>query len=536
MFSSGVNHFVDCDEQLGAIPGICPAEREEEFPLLVRGVDLANLAYSFDKLCKILPNTTMLEVFNIEARFLGDLGGQASQIAGFAKNAFSGEESKKLTTKGPQPDVLAFFDSTCNYEPDGKPTIWVVCRGSVTTTDFLGDVMWLNNANFVGNLQIPELPTSRANFCLRKLVAFIDKVKRESPIVPKRICFTGHSLGGAVAGCLFLKYHMFVPPSQQLSARLISLGCPQMFPRDMPDVLTWGPGAHTVVVHELGRKIYNGSQRMDLVPRMAGPHELPDVLLEFPGIGQLVQTFVEQMKQNEATPDGRQSFQCFGHFYSLNPAHEDRQDAMFSRVPDGIDLLAVFPKVASNFLKAVKDHSSSESAETMLNLFPAYFGKFRCEDSEKPEFKKEDFPKAHLRFVDNHLEVPEKFAEHDVESYTGQAFAAGAAIAGGAAGLGAAGANAAFGRMSEMMSGDGGGGGGRGHTPNGSALKISASDLYCRSGFLCCICGYFFNMPECLGWSGSGGCMGCCEEGENAITFMHKHTHTDTYRYTYTHK
>lgn len=41
---------------------------------------------------------------------------------------------------------------------------------------------------------------------------------------------------------------------------------------------------------------------------------------------------------------------------------------------------------------------------------------------------------------------------------------------------------------------------------------IDVNDLCCKSACLCCIQGFFFKVPQCLGCSGSGGCCGCCME------------------------
>jgi len=180
---------------------------------------------TFLHLCDTLPAATELEVLNIELRLTGNAAGKAKQVAEMAKAKMKGEKTKELMYTPPQPDVVIFFDPTCTF--DAEPTIWVVCRGSVTLTDFYGDIQWLKQVNYIGNLRIPELPSTRANFCYPKLEAFVKKMgAKYGARAPRNLYFAGHSLGGAVAGGLFLKYHMMT--KTPLNTRLISLGCPQM--------------------------------------------------------------------------------------------------------------------------------------------------------------------------------------------------------------------------------------------------------------------------------------------------------------------
>ena len=54
------------------------------------------------------------------------------------------------------------------------------------------------------------------------------------------VCFTGHSLGGAVASGIFFKYHMYVP--NPLDTLVVTLGSPQMLKKNMPTKVSWHPG------------------------------------------------------------------------------------------------------------------------------------------------------------------------------------------------------------------------------------------------------------------------------------------------------
>ena len=122
-----------------------------------------------------------------------------------------------------------------------------------------GDLMWLASSNVLGDLPLPELPVVRSNVCLPKLLEFIEKSSKSND-PPKRthslthslthlltyslthlgVCFTGHSLGGAVASGIFFKYHMYVP--NPLDTLVVTLGSPQMLKKNMPTKVSWHPG------------------------------------------------------------------------------------------------------------------------------------------------------------------------------------------------------------------------------------------------------------------------------------------------------
>jgi len=133
---------------------------------LLLGADLSALIYDFKSFCANQPSTTQFSVLNKEVKLFGALAGAASMMQG-----------KEAMEVPPQPDVIAIYDPT----NDDTKTVWVVCRGSVSVTDFIGDLMWLTSSNILGDLPLPELPVVRSNICLPRLLEFIDKNKSNPP-------------------------------------------------------------------------------------------------------------------------------------------------------------------------------------------------------------------------------------------------------------------------------------------------------------------------------------------------------------------
>jgi hypothetical protein len=144
------------------------------------------------------------------------------------------------------------------------------------------------------------------------------------------VCFTGHSLGGAVASGIFFKYHMYVP--NPLDTLVVTLGSPQMLKKNMPTKVSWHPGTalayslthsltylltyllpraglgHDVDLNKLESKCHHIVQRYDITPRIVGPHELPSSFYSIPLIGDSLKSFASTLN--------RDTFCCYG-IYSL---------------------------------------------------------------------------------------------------------------------------------------------------------------------------------------------------------------------------
>ena len=159
-------HIIAADKSFASIEGESITAGNVLLPDLIKGADLSALIYDFKSFCANQPSTTQFSVLNKEVKLFGALAGAADMLQG-----------KDPVEVPPQPDVIAIYDPT----NDETKTVWVVCRGSVSVTDFIGDLMWLTSSNILGDLPLPELPVVRSNICLPKLLEFIEKNKSNPP-------------------------------------------------------------------------------------------------------------------------------------------------------------------------------------------------------------------------------------------------------------------------------------------------------------------------------------------------------------------
>lgn len=156
-------HAAEADTILATIPGTAIDKSSAILPDLVKGVDYAALIYNYEKFLNNIPATAEICVLSKETKIPG-----MSALTSMVQKA-------AVVITPARPDVVAVYDPT----NDPTATIWVVARGTVTLTDAMADVQWLSNINVMGDLPLPEVPVTRANLCLPKLLAFIAKARHQ---------------------------------------------------------------------------------------------------------------------------------------------------------------------------------------------------------------------------------------------------------------------------------------------------------------------------------------------------------------------
>ena len=205
------------------------------------------------------------------------------------------------------PDCVAQYD-------DETETLWIICRGSQTASDVLTGTTWLENTAKIGPLDIPTGIVTRCSGIIPNLLEHLEILAlRKNKI--KRIVFTGHSLGGAVATALYLTWNLVelfkLYPNVKTSA--ISIGAPLLISNPPKGFYTTALVEDNVDVHligvQLSKNVHNIVTQMDLVPRILGKHPLPDFISEM-NLG----IFFNRILLNNIR---REKYRPYGNFYSL---------------------------------------------------------------------------------------------------------------------------------------------------------------------------------------------------------------------------
>lgn len=234
-----------------------------------------------------------------------------------------------------RPDCIAFYSpdlSTASYttgsgiaEEDG--TIWVVLRGTNTLEDIMKDLSWIIETQDMQEIlapgddfQFPRQVTEKAMTILTKLLAYVslevekctlavsetvasDPAQRRRRI--KRVCFSGHSLGGALATALHVLYNAKrheVSPEMFPPSESFTIGAPLLF-HGSPEVLRSAPTGIQLWEHT-----HNIVFQLDPVPRLLGAHGFPTYILES-FIGPYIDRLTQQVDRTNYRP--------FGQYYCL---------------------------------------------------------------------------------------------------------------------------------------------------------------------------------------------------------------------------
>lgn len=413
------SHYADVDKQFSKLESIGKGPiKQNIIDDLAKSADYSSLVYNLEKLCNNLDKDTEFLILSHEY-LLTNL-------------------SKSAEEKDPeQPDVVAFISKN-----DVTQTLWVVARGTQTVTDAITDLMWLVDITEIGGLPLPKSPIERAEKSLNLLIPFIEKTS------PKRIIFTGHSLGGAISGSMFYYYnYMSLKQSNPIESFLYTISSPQLLTK-IPDFLLSEDGNSKIGMLDLSGRVHNIIQRADIIPRSVGPNKLPKFLTELQVIGPKIVEFEKQLKLKAKI--GREAFVCFGNYYALNPKHLNRQNMELKHV-NGEKLLNVFSSdLATLALAAYLDHSSDTTFNSLIDVCPEYKRLFIWE----PE----------RRIIGESYPFPEEYRKRKKES--------------------------------------------RYKDSNADEGKSMINDSYVINGCFCCLEVLYTKFPQCLGCYGNQTC--CC--------------------------
>jgi hypothetical protein len=302
--------------------------------------------------------------------------------------------------------------------------------------------MWLADIKEIGGLPLPASPLERAEKSLKLLIPFIQKND------PKRIIFTGHSLGGAVSGSMFYYYnYISLKDSNPIESFLFTISSPQLLTK-IPDYLFSEDGTNSINMTYLSERVHNIVQRADLIPRSVGPNKVPKFLTELQVIGPKIIEFEKQLKLKAKI--GRDEFKCFGQYYALNPKHANRQNLEIKHV-NGDEVLNVFSSdLATLAIAVLLDHSSDTTFDSLIEL---------C-----PDYKRQFIWKPDRKIIGECYPYPEQYRKKKKES--------------------------------------------RYVNSNADEGKAMIKDSYVINGCFCCLDVLYTKFPQCLGCYGNQTC--CC--------------------------
>lgn len=248
-----------------------------------------------------------------------------------------------------KPDCIAFYTpdlSTGSYaispntqnELVEEGTIWVVLRGTNTLEDIMKDLSWIVETLPMAEDLLPgddfEFPlhvTAVAKIILPDILAYVTS-QMDGPQsteksatsssggtrrrrVVRRVCFTGHSLGGALATALHVLYNAkrseissdLFPPSEAFT-----VGSPLLLHTTAPEVLNTAPSVVALRDHT-----HNIVFQLDPVPRLLGVHDFPTYVRES-SVGGYIDTLIRRVDRKNYRPFGR--YYCLRHTLSTPPS------------------------------------------------------------------------------------------------------------------------------------------------------------------------------------------------------------------------
>lgn len=115
------------------------------------------------------------------------------------------------------------------YERE-EETIWIICRGTHSPSCLILDFSWLVNVDSLEgtDIQIPKMIADVVRMEMKNLLEYIQRVVTENRGNVRKLKFTGHSLGGALATALYLSYENNVEKIHELQTALFTFGAPSI--------------------------------------------------------------------------------------------------------------------------------------------------------------------------------------------------------------------------------------------------------------------------------------------------------------------
>ena len=284
-----------------------------------------------------------------------------------------------------KPDSVVYFkkDGTIRrFSNTESGTLWVIVRGTETLDDLLSDLGWIASITQMESKLLPgdefEFPTKvaiKAESIFRRLLEYIQNSEANCSRYPKkkitRICFTGHSLGGAIATALHVLYssfrdkysmsidtgYSFDPPTDRYApppCETFTVGAPLVF-HSSPLVLLNCPA------HRYATSLHNLVYQLDPVPRLLGPHPLPPYLL-LSGVEKFIRDFQLFVDRGNYHPYGN-------YHILLQESRREKLDPNILTVPSSeqvLPVLAAFPVNLRYYLySAANDHLVIHTVDTI---------------------------------------------------------------------------------------------------------------------------------------------------------------------------
>ena len=248
-----------------------------------------------------------------------------------------------------RPDCVAHWS-------DGGDGMWIAVRGTQTLQeDVLHDASWCVSTATVGGVDVPIAVVKKCEIICRSLALQLEGRGKRL----RRIRFTGHSLGGAIATGLLLAFTRgddMTATCRTLLARGV-VDC-DVFTFAAPLVLSQPPAPLLRELNDdaVSRRVHNIVTQLDVVPRLLGAHPLPTYITD---------TDVGAMVHNLMTSSvHRETYRPMGSFYSLREASSSGY--LLGRMRDPAQHLRLFPRNTIDFAFAVaRDHSMDRTLIAM---------------------------------------------------------------------------------------------------------------------------------------------------------------------------
>ena len=250
-----------------------------------------------------------------------------------------------------EPICISYFNKI-------EKSIWVICRGTQSAFEACMDYSWLLSTSTIDGttIEVPRLVSLISQRVMNKLPCLIeDLIKRHGDI--KKIIFTGHSLGGAIASALYVSYKSNTKISSKTPSTVFTFGSPLTFLTIPPTDLISDNDVHNVIY------------QLDVIPRILGNHEIPPTLID----SDWGKNFIGFINSHDIK---RSDYKCWGKYYCLQPEVSQLRKSSLSISIDPYSLISVFPEHVHSLLYAIAhDHSCHLYLETLEGCLEECLGK-----------------------------------------------------------------------------------------------------------------------------------------------------------------